>query len=269
MPVHPVEEYLHGQRLYGDDMSPEEIKAWYRDEEEGYADLGAADRTNYKYEYHAWNERHAFRHIPPGQVSHALGFGSAYGEEFLPIIDRIEKIAIVDPSGAFIQSSIGGVPATYVKPDPQGVLPFASDSFDVITCFGVLHHIPNVTAVVCELSRVLRNDGCLLLREPIVSMGDWRHSRVGLTKNERGIPLNMLRSIMSKANLKIEYEALVGFPVVEKGGKLLKQAPYNSRAAVRIDHVASKLFAWNVNYHATSILQKLRPTGAALVLSKR
>ncbi len=34
-------EYFNGNKLFGDDLSPDEIRAWYDDEKEAYADLGA------------------------------------------------------------------------------------------------------------------------------------------------------------------------------------------------------------------------------------
>lgn len=40
-------DYLNGHRLYGDDFAPEQIAAWFEQECEGYAGLGAADRTTY------------------------------------------------------------------------------------------------------------------------------------------------------------------------------------------------------------------------------
>ncbi len=42
-----------------------------------------------------------------------------------------------------------------------GDKPFESESFDLITSFGVLHHIPNVTHVINECGRVLADNGVL------------------------------------------------------------------------------------------------------------
>ena len=54
------EDYLAGRKLYGDDFPPEAIKAWHKDEQEGYANLGARKRDNYQYAYHALNRYHRF-----------------------------------------------------------------------------------------------------------------------------------------------------------------------------------------------------------------
>lgn len=64
------------------------------------------------------------------------------------------------------------------------ILDFESEQFDLITCLGALHRIPNVSMVVNELYRCLGKGGYLLLREPVVSMGDWSVPREGLTKRE-------------------------------------------------------------------------------------
>ena len=48
-----ISRYLSGDALYGDDFNAEQIAAWFESEAEGYADLGARDAANYRYEYHA------------------------------------------------------------------------------------------------------------------------------------------------------------------------------------------------------------------------
>lgn len=168
-----LSEYLEGKKLYGDDFTLGEIKAWYEDEEEAYASL-AKGRHDYVYEYHGMNSEFGFRFLPDAVRFHdVLGFGSAYGCELIPIIDRIDRITIVEPSSSFACKDIEDVPVMYVKPAITGDLPFQRDFFDLITCLGVLHHIPNVSKVVDELYRCLKPGGCALIREPISSMGDW------------------------------------------------------------------------------------------------
>ncbi|MEX2237103.1 MAG: class I SAM-dependent methyltransferase [Dehalococcoidia bacterium] len=45
-------------------------------------------------------------------------------------------------------------------------LPFAAQSFDGLLCLDVLEHIPDASAVVAEISRVLRPGGLLVLTVP-------------------------------------------------------------------------------------------------------
>jgi len=264
----PVEAYFSGERLYGDDLSEAEIRAWYADEGEGYANLGAADSDRYRYVYHALNWWHAYRKVQLQAGARVLGFGSAYGEELLPVLGQTRELTIIDPSDAFVHDTVHGVPCRYVKPVPSGALPFEDAAFDLVTAFGVLHHVPNVTTVVRELARVVRPKGLFLLREPVVSMGDWRRPRAGLTKHERGIPLHLLRGIVRDAGFTIESERLCVFPPMTRLFNRLKIEVYNSRLLTVADAWLSRLLSWNLRYHAESAGQKIRPTSVFFVLRR-
>lgn len=264
-----IDKYLEGNKLYGDDFSSSEIEEWFREEEEGYADLGAKKAESYKYVYHALNRRLGFDSIRGACVDRVLGFGSAYGDELLPVAEAIKTVTIVDPSSAFIRPSVLGKPATFIKPSVDGRLSVESNSFDLITCFGVLHHIPNVSAVIKELARVLAPGGHMLIREPIISLGDWRVPRRGLTKRERGIPLKILRAFIQNAGLEVVRESVCMFPVTTRLFRWLRDDPLNSTFAVSLDVLVSSWFRWNINYHPRNRLQFLRPTAAFFVLRKR
>ncbi|RZL10283.1 MAG: class I SAM-dependent methyltransferase [Rubrivivax sp.] len=260
--------YLEGQALYGDDMGPAEVEAWFRDEEEGYADMfGENDALGY--EYHALNRYHGYRHIQHRSFKRLLGFGSAYGDELLPVLDSADAVTIIDPSDAFARSMVHGKPVTYVKPKPDGQLPLPSNGFDLVTCLGVLHHIPNVSAVMREIGRVLEPGGYMLLREPVVSMGDWRQPRRGLTKRERGIPIHIMRGIIEASGMDIVCETLCAFPTTHRMFRPLRRDPFNSDFMTRFDAVLSSLFAWNLHYHSKNPFQRLRPTAGCFVLRKK
>jgi len=198
-----IQDYLDGKELFGDDFTPEMVDQWFAAETEGYADLGSGEHINYKYEYNALNILHNFRHLKKKMYNRVLGFGAAFGHEFEPIRNKVTEIHIIEPSRKLFSVELFGKKVNYQVPVPSGKLNYPDDYFDLITCFGTLHHIANVSAVVKELSRTLKPGGCLLLREPIISMGDWRYPREGLTAHERGIPYNILRSIVTDAGLKI------------------------------------------------------------------
>lgn len=261
-----IESALAGKHIYGDGFSPDEIEAWYESEREGYSGLGASDRAGYRYGYHALNQRHGFRHLGDRTIEHALGLGSAYGDEFLPISERISRLTIVDPSDHFVSTRVHGIPTEYAKPSPEGRLPFEDDSFDLVCALGVLHHIPNVSFVATELKRVCRPGGLALIREPIVSMGDWRKPRRGLTRNERGIPLSLFRGAIEEAGFVIEAESLCVFPPLVKAVQKAGISTFNSGVFTRIDEIVARMFRFNYRYHALSTLERFRPSSAFYVV---
>jgi SAM-dependent methyltransferase len=260
--------YLEGQKLYGDDFGPAEIEAWMEDEREAYANLGAGDASTYEYHYHALNAFHCFAHIPDVPLAHVLGYGSAYGDELRPVAARTGAFSIIDPSHKFRNTAVHGVPTRYLAPQKGGRLPFEDSEFDVICCFGVLHHIPNVSFLTAEFGRVTKPGGYLLLREPVVSMGDWRAPRTGLTKHERGIPFGILKNAVADAGFSIERAALCDFAVTPRLFQWVRPDVYNSLTVVRVDHWLSRLFSSNLRYHVRSTLDRFRPTSAALVARK-
>ena len=262
------QDYRSGAKLYGDDFDPDQIADWYQDEKEAYADLGAKDRSAYRYGYHALNWRHGFRHLRGRTFAHALGVGSAWGDEFEPVAEQIERLTILDPSDSFARTTAFGIPLSYAKPEVSGRLRFDDASFDLVTCFGVLHHIPNISFVLQEIGRCLTPGGIALVREPVISMGDWTQARPGLTPHERGIPLDIFRGIITDAGLRPLRETICMFPLVPRLANRLGFAAYGSGLVTRLDRWLSLAFGWNLCYHATSRWQKLRPTNVFTVLTK-
>lgn len=262
---------FEGQMIYGDNFSTEQIKQWFVDEEEGYANLGAKNHATYRYRYHAMNNAHGYGLLPTGRrFPRAMGFGSAYGDELLPVLDRVDYVTIVDPSDSFVQSKLGGKPARWVKPDPSGTLPFDDATFDLITCFGVLHHIPNVSHVLSEFCRVLTPGGIALVREPIVSMGDWRRPRRGLTARERGLPLAPFREAIATSGLKERTFRLIGFgPMLWFLGKF-NYNPYNNAPLTWLDRLLAESSVANYRYHCYQggFTERIRPTSAFTVLER-
>ncbi|WP_042892096.1 class I SAM-dependent methyltransferase, partial [Anaplasma marginale] len=228
------------------------------DEAEGYANLAdfyAPVAEASSYDYHELNKYYGFKYLVRNKYKNVLGFGSAYGEEFLPIIDKLDRLTILDPSDKFVRDKVYGVPAKYIKPSSDGVLPFADENFDLITCLGVLHHIPNVTFVMGEIYRCLEKNGIALIREPNFSMGDWTKPRQGLTKRERGLPVKYMDETIEKWGFKIVSKYLCMFPLIPKICNKLGIVTYNNKALTQLDRLASIISAKNIRYHRTNILQ--------------
>ena len=255
-------EFLFGKKLYGNDFNLIEIKKWFKDEEEAYSKL---DADYLIYGYHEINKIHGFNKIK--RFGNVLSFGGAKGDELIPIINKIDKITIIEPSKKLRVENLRGKEIKYISPVASGKLKLKSNSFNLITCFGTLHHIPNVSFVFSELARVLNKGGYFLLREPIVSMGDWTKSRKGLTKRERGIPEAVFEEIIKQNSLKIISKRKIMFPILRRLDYKNKKAG-NNKLFVYIDYLISKLFCWNNKYHSTNLVHKLRPQSIFYVLKK-
>ncbi|MHB1510723.1 MAG: glycosyltransferase [Acidimicrobiales bacterium] len=229
-----------------------------------YGGLGPREVPAESYGRGRFDHFHGVSRLPDGRFKSVLGLGSAQGGEFLAIIDRIDQLTIVEPSQKLRSHRLGALEPRYVDPSPDATLPFPDASFDLVFCLSVLHHIPRVSAQVRELARVLLPGGHMLLHEPIVSMGDWTGPRkAGLTERERGIPLSLLRHMLTDVGLVVEYQALCDFPITRRLPR-----GYDSVWSVHLDRLLSKATAWNYRYHPTSVIQKIRPTGSFFVVSK-
>ncbi|MDX6242678.1 MAG: hypothetical protein QOE76_401, partial [Frankiales bacterium] len=217
--------------------------------------------------YGAFNKWHGFRHLPAGRYDRVLGLGSAFGAEFLPVLGRLGSLTVLEPAASLRSADLQGVPIQYVDPQPSGLMPFDTASFDLVTSFGTLHHIPNVSTVVAEMARVTRPGGWLLIREPVISMGDWRAPRGrGVTVRERGIPVGLFPAMFERAGLRVARGALCMFPTTRRLGAY--HLGFDSRAGVILDAVLSRLTARTLHYHAQTRWQKVRPTAVFYVLEK-
>lgn len=72
------------------------------------------------------------------------------------VLDANEKMLGYVPTGAKLHAVHGTVTA----------IPFADDSFDVVTIVDALHHVADLTAAAHEIARVLRLGGSLVVSDP-------------------------------------------------------------------------------------------------------
>ncbi|MEO9512901.1 MAG: class I SAM-dependent methyltransferase [Flavobacteriaceae bacterium] len=270
-----MEEYFEGSKIYGDDFDFEQIENWYKEEEEGYSSLNSRELellNQGQYLYHNMNVHHGYKYLDKKKkFKNVLGIGSATGHEFLPIIDQVENLFILEPSDSLKGISIKGKKITYIKPEVSGRMLFEEGFFDLITCFGVIHHIPNVTDVLTEINRVLKPNGIFLFREPIISMGDWRNKRANLTKNERGIPHKLLLKKLETLNFEIVkkkycFTMTSFFSKRTKG--FLKKPIFSYRLYVIFDSIISNLLQNCVKYHTTNRYRRIFPQSLFLFLRK-
>ncbi len=267
-----MHEFLTGDKLFGDDFTIEQIQKWYEEEAEAYADLeDNKNRKDSDYGYHELNKLHGFNKIKSETLDQVLGFGSAWGYEFAPIVSKINNLTIIDPSDNLVNNKIGHLTPKYVKPEVNGKLIFNENSFDLITCFGTLHHVPNVSFVVKELYRVLKPGGYLLIREPINSMGDWTKPRPGLTVNERGIPVSIFDAIFKEKGAKIvskQYCLTMTSFLQRKIGNKINKKIFTYKSYIALDRFLSKLLKNNVKYDPNTKWERISPTSIFYVISK-
>jgi SAM-dependent methyltransferase len=259
---------MHGRRLYGDDFSPVEIDQWFVDEADAYATIFIDRGTAFENGYIEAARYHGYRHLPVRRWSHVVGFGAADGGELAPIAKHTEKITIIESTSKYQTSkALAGTPVDFVAAEATGDIVLPNGSADLLICLGVLHHIPNVTKVISEFRRVLKNGGWAVIREPIIAMGsDWTVPRSGLTPHERGIPLDILKRALADAGFRIVHEGLQGFPPVSLVWRYWTE-PWNSPFWVRVDAAICRVLRSQIRYRATSIMTKLRPTSTCLVVT--
>ena len=263
-----MNDFFRGEKLYGDDLSLEQIKIWFEEEEEAYANMYGVKEESSSHGFDFINELYGYKYIRKiPSFKKALGFGSSWGYEFLPIIDKIEELNIIEPSSQTISEELGKIKPVYSKPELSGAISFPDNTFDLICAFSVLHHIPNVSFVLQELIRVLKPGGRFLLREPIISMGDWREERIGLTKNERGIPEKIFTNILKNNNIQV-IEKHYLFTMTPFFRRSFNSKFFSSKTYYLFDKYFSKTLAFNIHYHAKNKLERCAPQSIFYVLNK-
>ena len=268
--------YLTGEYLVGDDFNLDEITQWYKEEEEAYCELAGENNKEYLYQKinNFYGLRNEIKNLQDKANINILCFGAAWGGEVKGIMQLLNdfkindaKITIIDSSSEMLDKAKKELGVDTIKANVNGIIDCSDNTFDLITCFGVLHHIPNVSFVFSELIRVLKKDRVLLLREPISSMGNWSSQRIGTTINERGLGVKYIRRLIETNNvniLKLNY--LLFSPLT----KLMSKVGFDlsNKLIIYIDYLLSKIFSWNINYNRNALLDKFSPGSVFLIIKK-
>ncbi len=172
---------------------------WFYEENHAYENgFESGDRGEYL--YHALNEYYGHISEFKGKNVDILGYGAAEGAELDSVLSTANSVCIVDPTTKMRNYERKGKQICYYIPREDGSLEFADNSFDLITCFGVLMYVMNADIVLRELIRVLKPGGVLLICEPSTDMhvGDKRVKRWGMGKNTRGLPISFYNENLDK-----------------------------------------------------------------------
>jgi O-antigen biosynthesis protein len=100
-----------------------------------------------------------------GRAGRALDLGGGDGR--LAALLEADELTIADVSGVALERARRRLPGARVEHlTPDGELPFADSSFDLVLCADVLEHVRDVQLFLSETRRVLRPGGRLAIATP-------------------------------------------------------------------------------------------------------
>lgn len=276
LPSMPTEEVKCGEVLFGNDFSQPALEKWFKQEEEAYyeGDAGNGDVDPW-YAYMRYvNEQLGFKLLETLNANLsdilAIGPGSGIELEDLHSNNPTAKLHFVEASQNFQkQLAIKFPNSSIISPSCSGDIGMVNASVDLVTAFSVLHHIPNVSKVISEASRVLRNGGYFLVREPCSSMGDWGKPR-SATPNERGISKSLLIKFALQNGFEIVDEPI---PILfEPLNRIIKKTIGFDRVQHKylylVDKIVSLLVSKNDYYWRDQAFKKFGPSSYFYVFKK-
>lgn len=110
-----------------------------------------------------WSRAARLLHVPPG--ARVLDLGCAFGFGTRLLAGRYEAYGH-DLSLPYIERARRSVPSAVFTHGPADTVPYPDRYFDAVLLLDVLEHVPDETAVVAEMARVLRPGGQLVLSVP-------------------------------------------------------------------------------------------------------
>lgn len=261
---------LLGQALEGNDLDYDGLVEWYADEERGFFETNNEYhvREGFTYDQFALNWLHG-KPIEGKHFPVALAFGCAQGYDVACLPITVDRYIAIEPTTEFWSDNIGGKPAEFRKPNITGKIDLPDDHVDFVCAIACLHHVANVEYVVSELSRVLKPGGFIFIREPTISMGDFRLDRPGLTKRERGIPVNLMKKYISQSGLNLIANTYCSLNLLKTVfNKFRVYAPYNHKSFVMLDYLLGRLLGFNAKYYRPRLVDKFAPGSMAYVARK-
>lgn len=276
LPKEISQEIKDGAVLAGDNFTEKQLRIWFAQEQEAFyeADAGNSE-TDPWYAYMRYvNEILGFPKITKSEdlSKSILVLGPGSGKEVELFADENAgwTLNFLEASLNFKEELIRKFPrSVIVDPVISGNISLRDCSQDVVCAFSVLHHIPNVSHVVREISRITKPGGLFLVREPCSSMGDWRYPR-SATPNERGISRSLLIAIAQKAGFELSSKPI---PILfEPINKILKKTigfsliPFS--LLYLVDRLASMVVSFNDYYWRDTWYKKVGPSSYFYVFRK-
>ena len=143
-------------------------------------------------------------HLAPADVALDFGIGDGRVAELI----HVGRLTGVDVSQVALDRARKRLPgAELVLVEPDEPLPFADNSFDLVTCTETLEHVRDVQLALSEIRRVLRPGGRLALTTPAAAR--WRVLIMGLEH-----PFSPHIRSFTRRSLRTALEGM-GFQIVE------------------------------------------------------
>ena len=257
----------------GNDYSMEMIEEWYRDEESFHNQFTDGLPGKSWVIYQVFNEGYAFgEYFHPEPVSRVFDFGCAEGCDIELIHSkRAFRLYGLDASEIQLKRFSEKFRGSETrKATLTGRIDFDSDFFDYIVELSALHHIPNVGFVLSELTRVLKPNCTMIIREPVSFMRPTGNEspKEGLSPRERGIPAGFMFREFERLRLELlHFRYSFSTPTMFAVAKLpiLEKVP---RLVLAADRFLSRALGSNVHYYRESLLEKIAPGVAYYVVRK-
>ena len=261
----------NNSKIYGEDFSSFDELQWYLDEEKAYKKLRSERKEyidcNIAYEYHDINSYYGFLPLLNKKFSNVLIFGSSTGVEGIPIIDKIDRIYLADSEyNISPDERLKNFNVIKLKSTSSVKLKLKSNHIDLVTCFGVLHHICKPSKSLGEIYRVMKKGSLFLIREPITSMNFHNKQRIGCTPRERGLPYITFEKLLVSKGFKIEkrnfcFSPFFTIPLIRVFLKKIRLLAYID------DYYCNFLFPYPT-YQRKTFFDKFRPSSCFWILRK-
>ncbi len=202
--------------------------------------------------------------LPKG--AKVLDLGSGDGSKAISLAERGLDVSGIDIADQLVEKAkenaeAAGYDITFVAGDAEDP-PFEDESFDLIYCAAILHHLPEVEADIARYRRLLKPGGSILAREPgLLNPFAFIRRRFFPTSihtpdEHPFVPVKLKRMFeqhYERVDYKCDYVTTLAAPMLEKvAGRRVALAALAALLAVSLllTRTPARDLAWIINVQA-------------------